>query len=553
MVDILLIQPPVRDFYLTQKRTIPYGLASIAASLQKNGFSVEILDALAVSKSKPLKWPEEMSFLTPYYGKEDLSPFGLFHHFKHFGYSFGHVAKLARDSGASLIGISSLFTAYSAEAFETANEIKRFTPNCPLVMGGHHPTTLPEQVLSWDSVDFVIRGEGETAMPLLATALQNGWDEDNLKTIPGLCFRLNNGKLHIDTPTEQTNLDEVPPPMLDLIHPLFYKRHKKGAMVVTASRGCPLTCSYCSFGAGSVISYRKRRIPHIIKEIEYGVACQDVRFIDFEDENLSLDKSWFMALLHEIKNKFGRLNIELRAMNGLYPPALDEDIIRAMQSAGFKTLNLSLGSTNRAQLARFKRPDVSSAFEKALFWAEKYAMDAVGYIIAGAPDQQANASLADLLYLADKQVLAGLSVFYPSPGSLDYMHCKKQGLLPDSYSLMRASTLPISHTTSRLESVTLLRLARILNFLKALKDDNIFLPTPEPFDSHALPQLVGDRKTAGIKLIQWFLADGQIRGVTRTGEIYVHNTSVSLTKKFLEKLDLKKLKGVKDSRGRGAK
>ena len=51
MSDILLIQPPIRDFYLTAKRTIPYGLASIAAMLEADGFTVTILDALATRKA----------------------------------------------------------------------------------------------------------------------------------------------------------------------------------------------------------------------------------------------------------------------------------------------------------------------------------------------------------------------------------------------------------------------------------------------------------------------------------------------------------------------
>ncbi len=40
MPDVLLVQPPIRDFYLTAKRTIPYGLASIAAAVAARGFSV---------------------------------------------------------------------------------------------------------------------------------------------------------------------------------------------------------------------------------------------------------------------------------------------------------------------------------------------------------------------------------------------------------------------------------------------------------------------------------------------------------------------------------
>ena len=63
MPDILLIQPPIRDFYLTAKRTMPYGLASIAASLRQAGFSVTILDALATDKARVIAWPSEMAFL----------------------------------------------------------------------------------------------------------------------------------------------------------------------------------------------------------------------------------------------------------------------------------------------------------------------------------------------------------------------------------------------------------------------------------------------------------------------------------------------------------
>ena len=48
MTDILLIQPPIRDFYLTAKRTIPYGLACLAGILREAGLSVEILDARTI-------------------------------------------------------------------------------------------------------------------------------------------------------------------------------------------------------------------------------------------------------------------------------------------------------------------------------------------------------------------------------------------------------------------------------------------------------------------------------------------------------------------------
>ncbi len=163
MTDVLLIQPPVRDFYATAKRSIPYGLASIAASLIQHGFSVEILDGLATSKSRNLTIPPEMDYLSRFYGNPDLSPFALFHQYRHFGYSFEHIGKLAKASGAFLIGISSLFTAYSPEALQTARAVKACHPSCKIVIGGHHPTALPEAVMACSVIDYAFRGEGEVS------------------------------------------------------------------------------------------------------------------------------------------------------------------------------------------------------------------------------------------------------------------------------------------------------------------------------------------------------------------------------------------------------
>ena len=106
MVDILLIQPPIRDFYLTKKRTIPYGLMGIAACLEQKGFSVDIFDALATTKSRVVDLPSEMAYLEPFYGREDRSPFALFHHFRLFGYAFEHIAKVVKESNPFMVGIS---------------------------------------------------------------------------------------------------------------------------------------------------------------------------------------------------------------------------------------------------------------------------------------------------------------------------------------------------------------------------------------------------------------------------------------------------------------
>ncbi|MBF0225258.1 MAG: B12-binding domain-containing radical SAM protein [Desulfobacterales bacterium] len=533
MADILLIQPPIRDFYLTSKRTIPYGLACIAASIISNGFTVEIFDALSTSKSKIIDYPKEFEYLKPFYKNSDISPFGLFHKFKHFGYSFEHIGNIAKKSQSFLIGISSLFTPYSDEAIITAEYIKKFYPTCKIVLGGHHPTSLPLSVINSNAVDFVLRGEGETSMPLLAKAVK---ENEGFEKIPGIVFKRQDGTIYISKSSSMDNIDGFPLPAINLINNNFYKRGNAGSTVIITGRGCPLKCTYCSVNS-SEIPYRKRSVDSVIKEMDIAITKFNARFIDFEDENLSFQKNWFLELLEKIKKNFCGYNLELRAMNGLYPPAIDEEIIQKMKETGFKTVNLSLGTTCKDQLKKWNRKDVSGSLDNCLELAEKYGLDAVCYIIVGAPFQNWKDSISDMIFLAQRRTLLGVSVFYPSPGSKDYDLCEDSKLLPEKFSMMRSSALPLSK--SRLESITLLRLSRIINFMKFLVD------IEDPLYSKCQTfKISKDKIEIGKKLIDLFFKDGNIRGINKDGEIYSQLISKEVTNTFINSLINIQLSGI---------
>ena len=531
MVDILLIQPPMADFYLTAKRTIPYGLASIAAAAAQKGFSVAILDAMATGKSRVVDPPAGVKGLDAYYGRADRSPFSLFHRFRHYGYSLEHIGREIEKSGAFLVGIASLFTAYSDMALAVARIAKARLPACKVVLGGHHPTALPEAVMQEPAVDWVLRGEGEVGLPALAAAVRAG---EGLETVPGLVRRRPDGSLRIAEPALCADPDRLPVPAWQLIRGRFYRRAGKESLVVTASRGCPLACSYCATGRHSWMGFRKRSVSAVLDEIRAASQGRRVGFIDFEDENLTMDRRWFLGLMAGIRDIYGGALPELRAMNGLFPPSLDADLVGAMQESGFQVLNLSLGSANPGQLKRFNRPDVRAAFDRALSLGCREGLRAVGYIIVGAPDQDPLDSVDDLLFLARRPVLAGVSVFYPAPGSVDYVRCQNLGLLPDTFAGMRATALPIEQRTSRTDSATLLRLGRMLNFIKDLDEKKIPLPLPASAPPRVNPD--ADRRSLGRTLLAAFLKDGGIRGVDADGSVYEHRVAPTLCRRFLDGL-----------------
>lgn len=534
MTDVLLIQPPVRDFYLTAKRTLPYGLSLIAASLMRAGHSVEIFDAMAVAKSKIRPWPSEMAHLAPYYGKPDVSPFGLFHHFRHYGYSFEHIGQTVWQRKPFLVGISSLFTAYSDMALKTAEVVKASCPEAVVVLGGHHPTALPEAVMAAPSVDFVIRGEGEESLPRLVDALRGKGD---LGGVPGLVRRRPDGTLHVSEPAAVADLDGLPLPAFHLVRSDYYRRKTGAQAVVTASRGCPMTCSYCVMGRHA-LPYRRRSVASVFQEIEAAVQKQGAGFIDFEDENLSLDRDWFLSLLERLARRFGPDRLELRAMNGLYAPSLDEAVLTAMKRAGFRELNLSMGTRSAEQLGRFNRPPAVRHVAQVLEQAAAMGLAAVTYIIVGAPRQSPETSVDDLLYLASLPTIVGVSVYYPAPGSADWALCRDLNLLPETPTLLRSAALPVSHATSRLQSATLLRLGRMLNFMKSLIADGMPLPEPPAPGKSPKIRTGASRRGIGTALLSWFLDDGVIRGVTPDGAVYRHAADATLCRRFLENIGM---------------
>ena len=78
--------------------------------------------------------------------------------------------------------------------------------------------------------------------------------------------------------------------------------------------------------------------------------------------------------------------------------------------------------------------------------------------------------------------------------------------------------------------------------MKSIVDSGLALPDPAP----AADQIVNstDRRAAGMQLLQFFLYDGKIRGVGPQGEVYKHETSLELSKKFIDGLRSVQIKGA---------
>jgi anaerobic magnesium-protoporphyrin IX monomethyl ester cyclase len=468
-MKILLIQPPIQDFYQTSIRTQPIGLAYLAALLKNHGHEVEIIDC-QTEKKKSIPVPEELTYLKDFYPFNDQSPFKLYSGYYHFGMGWGEIKQKIQDSKAYVFGVSSSFTPYHGEALEIAQIIKEWDRRKIVVMGGAHVSCDSKGVLQSPSVDFVILGEGEVRFPLLLEQIGKV-KVDKIEEIDGIGYR-KNGEIRIN-PLQNFihDLDSLPHPARELLDLDRYRMRKKRSTMIITSRGCPHSCAYCSAHLVMGASFRTRTPEAILKEMK---ECQEkfgIEIFDIEDDNFTFDQKRAKQLMNLIIEKFGEEKIELSAMNGVSFASLDGELLGLMKKAGFKTINLSYVSTDPSTKERMGRPKTMTEFDKILEDAERVGLNVIAYAILGMPGQTIEEMVDTLIYLTGEKVLIGPSIYYPTLGTPLFEKCKQDSILPPHQCQWRSSAFPIeTKEFNRLDLLTLFRLARVINFIKGKMD-----------------------------------------------------------------------------------
>ena len=468
-MKVLLIQPPIRDFYQTSIRTQPIGLAYLAASLRTHGYEVEILDCQTEQK-KSISIPPELSYLRDFYPFHDRSPFRLYVGFYHFGMGRDEIRQKIEESKADVFGISSSFTSYHGEALDIARIIKEWDRMKTVVMGGSHVSCDPEGVLKSPDVDYVVLGEGEIRFPLLVERMKKIGAE-GIEGIDGIGYR-KGGEIRIN-PLQNfiEDLDRLPPPARDLFAPDRYRMKKKRSTMLITSRGCPHRCAYCSGYLVMGNHFRARSPEAIVKEMKNCREQQDLQVFDIEDDNFTYDQERAKRLMNLIIETFGEGTLELSAMNGISFASLDGELLGLMKKAGFGTLNLSFVSTDLFTRERMRRPKAMIEFDSILAEADRIGLNVIAYGILGMPGQTIEEMVETLIYLMGRKVLIVPSIYYPTPGTPLFGWCQREGFLPPHPSQLRSSALPIeTKEFCRLDLATLFRLARVINFIKGKMD-----------------------------------------------------------------------------------
>lgn len=232
-----------------------------------------------------------------------------------------NIEDLPGDFGADLIGITAM-TYQARRAYRIAGMARE--RGIPAVLGGLHPSTLPDEAL--EHAASVVIGEAEPVMHALFSDFE-----------AGRLRRVYHGGA-------DASLSEYPSPRRDVIRK---KRYLTRNLIQTA-RGCPWDCPFCSTTRFFGKKYRSRTIDDVIRDI----ASMEGDFFLFMDDNINGSppycKELFRALIPLKKKWASQASLVMAEDDELLALARDSGCIGIF--VGFD----SLRPDNKTGLSKYK-------------------------------------------------------------------------------------------------------------------------------------------------------------------------------------------------------
>ncbi len=279
-----------------------------------------------------------------------------------------------------LVGITAM-TITVQRAYEIADTFR--ARGVKVILGGSHPSALPEEASQ--HADAVVVGEAEGIWPNVI--------ED---------FKAN--KLQrIYRQGKRPSLVNLPIPRRDLFaEGAYYFRN-----TISATRGCPYACSFCSVTSFFGHTYRCRPVEEIIKEIE---TLNHRKFIGFVDDNIvgnpKFAKEFFRALVpYKIK----------WAAQASITIARDDELLKLAAASGCIMLLIGFETLSPASLAAVgKSINVVDEYETAIKKIHSHGIAIHGFFIFGL-DEDGENIFERTVRFAQKMRLESAQFAWPVP------------------------------------------------------------------------------------------------------------------------------------------
>lgn len=300
---------------------------------------------------------------------------------------------------ADLVGITS-FTSTITRAYDIATIYKE--KNIPVIMGGIHASMLPDEAGKY--ADSVAIGEVESIWKEILT----DFDNEQLK------------KKYFG---KQLPLDQIP----KVQHDIFHKDYVFDSIQTT--RGCPMTCDFCSVHVFNGSAYRTRPVEDVLDEIETitksGFIFIDDNIVGYNKPARDHAKAIFRGMIDRgiKKDWFCQASINFGD---------DEELLALAAEAGCRMVGIGVESEKTEALEGMnKKVNLKIGvdnYEKVFEKIHSYGISILGTFIMALDTDTLQDLKNRVEYIMNSNVdAAQLSTLTPFPGTVTYKQLDEEG------------------------------------------------------------------------------------------------------------------------------
>jgi len=330
---------------------------------------------------------------------------------------FDSLRELLKKRPIDLVAISSM-----TGAFNQAERLARIAKHAGafVVMGGFHPTALPEEVLKLSCVDVVVIGEGEETFRELVL---KGPSRD----IKGIAYREGGGIVYTGAREIIANIDSIRFPLRSLRPDRYGEKGDAYSIdTIYTSRGCPWSCSFCANDQMHK-GWRGRSAENVVEEIALLHDPNNKKLLKIWDANF-LTNIGRAEKICDLMIERGLTNFRIMTESRAKDLVRAERILDKLRRVGLSKVGLGIESPSEATLALMNKKNSLDDVAKAIELCSKNSIGAEGYFIIGHYTE----NIQDTVAYPDFARSLGLRqalfmVMTPYPGTGIYTEYKNEG------------------------------------------------------------------------------------------------------------------------------
>jgi radical SAM superfamily enzyme YgiQ (UPF0313 family) len=419
----LLVYPPFHRLHGLKNRFFPIGLGYLAGALRAKDYEVAIYNAENFDDREPL-----------YSTRNHSETFRLFDAYQaaldnpdH--YVWKEVRRVIAQQKPDIVGITTK-SCMIPSAKIVGRIAKEVNPNITVVWGGPHASIAPDETMSFENVDFVVRHEGEQTIVEFVERMQSGrkdWDD-----IAGLVWRNSAGEvIHNPVRMNMPDIDTIPLPdkTVDLM-PERYEPNHYGVMFT--SRGCPWPCTFCDSRGVWTRKIRYRSAENILLEMEQLYNRHGVRDFYYWDDTFTPNRKHSLNVFQHMIDTFPKKGRPITWQATTRCDCVDDELAAKMKESGCRLLTFGIESGSPSMMQILRKGITHEKVFHAQKTLEKAGIIWDAFFMIGFPDdtpETVEETMSLIRKLKCRSV--AISIFTPYPGLEIYERAKSYGLISE--------------------------------------------------------------------------------------------------------------------------